>query len=683
MKRARCLLAAALAPLALACGAAATPAPIPPVTTAMPPSPDAPGVTAAPSEATPRTYSGHGADSIAPELLAKYHPRPLSPDVASHVEALMDVRAPGIGELSPDGKALYFSWTITGISQIWKADGPRRFPQQITGGEDNTSLAAITPDGKWLVLQRDRKGEENPGLYLQPAAGGPLEVVQHVRGVQTTYEGVSSDSRTVYFTANDKKPDAYVVYRWDIGKKEKQAVFEEPAGLWHVADVADDGRLLLRKETGSLTAEVWEWDPAKKALSPLLGQDEKEEYQVLYGARRGELVVLTNKLGDFRRLYSYWEGKLVPIGDDVKFDVAGFDLDRKRTRIAYTTNENGFTRPHALDARTYKPVRLPVFPDADHVVFGRTTPDGRFTTVGVDDGRHPMQGYVLEWATGKLTAWHTPSTPEVDTTKFARAQADFFPARDGTHIPVLVRRPEKCAADPCPVVVSFHGGPEAQTKPGFGVWEQMFVDAGFVVVEPNVRGSDGYGKAWSHADDGPKRLAVITDIEDASKWVRSKFASGGKQPKVGVYGGSYGGYSTLMAMTMFAGAYDAGVDVVGISDLRTFLKNTAPYRRVLRISEYGDPDKDADALAKLSPMTYVDRVKAPLLILQGASDPRVPAGEAIQIHDALERKGVPCELMIFPDEGHGARKRENRVLMLGASIAFLRDNLIGKSAPAQ
>ena len=125
----------------------------------------------------------------------------------------------------------------------------------------------------------------------------------------------------------------------------------------------------------------------------------------------------------------------------------------------------------------------------------------------------------------------------------------------------------------------------------------------------------------------------------------------------------------------FAGAYDAGVDVVGISDLRTFLRNTAPYRRILRISEYGDPDKDADALAKLSPMTYVDRVKAPLLIMQGASDPRVPAGEAVQIHESIAARGVPCTLMIFPDEGHGAQKRENRVLMLGNAISFLKEHL--------
>ena len=224
--------------------------------------------------------------------------------------------------------------------------------------------------------------------------------------------------------------------------------------------------------------------------------------------------------------------------------------------------------------------------------------------------------------------------------------------------------------------MAFHGGPEGQALPGFNVGAQMFVDAGFVYAEPNVRGSDGYGKTWSHADDGAKRLAIITDIEDASKWAKNAFTSGSTAPKIGVYGGSYGGYSVLMAMTMFAGDYDAGVDIVGISDLRTFLRNTAPYRRILRISEYGDPDVDADALAKLSPMTYIDRVKAPLLIVQGASDPRVPAGESIQIHDALQAKGVPCDLTIFPDEGHGAQKRENRVYTYARAIGFFQKHLL-------
>jgi dipeptidyl aminopeptidase/acylaminoacyl peptidase len=622
-------------------------------------------------------YTGHGADSIPPALLEKYRPRPVPPDLGRRIESLIDIRAPGIGRLSPDGKAMYFGWSITGIGQVWKLDGPHSFPQQLTAGEDSTAAVAVTPDGAWIVVQRDRKGEENPGLYLQPAAGGPLVLVQHIPKVQTLFEQVSPDSKYVYFTSNDKKPDSYVVYRWDIAKGEREVVLEKD-GLWHVSDMRPDGRLLLRKETGSLSAEYYEWDSAQNQLTALFGQDEKDEYEARYGAKSGEILVLTNKAGEFRRLYAWTgPGQHTALGEDVKSDVGSFAIDEKRTHIVYTLNEGGYHRPRAMDARTYKPIALPKLPEADQVSFGPTTPDGRFTTLGVDDGRHPMKGYVLDWATAKLEAWNVPSTPEADSTKFARAQLDSYKAQDGTNIPVFVRRPDKCSSDPCAIIVSFHGGPEGQALPGFSVSAQMFVDAGFVFVEPNVRGSDGYGKTWSHADDGPKRLGIITDIKDAARWAKSTFSSNGKAPKLGVFGGSYGGYSVLMAMTMFAGDYDAGVDIVGISDLRTFLRNTAAYRRILRVSEYGDPDHDADALAKLSPMTYIDRVKSPLLIVQGASDPRVPAGESIQLHDALEKKGVPCELTLFADEGHGAQKRENRVYTLAQSIAFFRKHLLG------
>jgi dipeptidyl aminopeptidase/acylaminoacyl peptidase len=621
----------------------------------------------------PATYSGHGAASVSKEILDKYGPRPLPDDLARGIQAMLDVRAPGSGILAPDGSALYFSWRVTGVSQIWRLDGPMRFPVQLTGGQDQTRVADVTPDGAALVIERDRKGEENPGLYLLDPRGGPLQLIQHKPGIQTQFQFTSEDGRYVYYRSNDKKPDAYALYRYDRRDKRIEEVFAQE-GIWNIADHRGD-RLLLGKEVGSNMTEFYQWDG--KQLAPLFGQGEREEYEAMFGPGEGEVLTQTPHFGEFRRLYSWRQGKFTPVTPDLRFDVSSFIIDRPRQRVLYTVNEGGYTRLHAIDARTRAEQKLPDLPAADHVSFLSTTPDGRFTVLAVDTGTEPVQSYALDWKTGKLARWHVGSAPEVDLSRFVPARLETYPARDGTPIPVLVRIPQGCEK-PCPVIVNFHGGPEAQAQPGFSTRAQMFVERGFVFVEPNVRGSDGYGKTWIHADDGAKRLSIITDIEDAAIWARKRFADGGKAPRLGIFGGSYGGYSSLIGMTMFAGAYDAGVEIVGISNLVSFLTNTAPYRRALRISEYGDPEKDREALLQLSPITYLDRVKGPLLIIQGASDPRVPVGEAVQIHDALAARKLPVELLIFSDEGHGAQKRDNQVFQIGYSLRFFRKHLQGK-----
>ncbi len=696
------LLGAVTLPVPLvACGPSGEAAHAPPVTAAAArPAATSPGSTAA-TTAKATGYAGHGADSVPPEVIAKFAPTPLPSDVSRRIQSMLDVRAPIGTRISPDGKTLYFAWNVTGTLQIWRTDGPNKFPVQITGGEDVTRLAEITPDGKWLVVMRDRKGEENPGLYLASAtapSGAALEEIQHLPKVQTQLQFVSEDGKWIYFRANDKKTDSYGIYRYEIGTRKKELVFGED-GLWWVADQrVDKGnrKLLLGKATGALTAEYWEWDEAKKTLSPLLGQGEKEEYQVAYSATPGELIVSTPKFGDFRRLYRAMpKGKALESADvtaispDAKHDVAGFHLDQPRKVLYYTTNESGYTRLHALDGKTYAEKKLPEIATSpgvkeDHVTLSGSSWDGRYVLVNAAAARHATTSFVLDWRTQKLTRWITPSTPEVDTSKFTVPTLESYPARDGTKIPMFVRRPESCVraaaqgGEPCPVVVHFHGGPESQSLPGFSTYGQIFVDAGFIWIDPNVRGSNGYGKQWLAADDGPKRLSVITDIEDAAKHVRSAFAVAGKAPKVGVMGGSYGGYSTLVAMTKFAGAFDAGVANVGMSNLLTFLLNTAPYRRALRISEYGDPEKDKEALIELSPITHIDKVNAPLLLIQGASDPRVPVGEAIQMHAALEKKGATTKMIVFPDEGHGTQKRENKVLEIGHTLDWFETHLKGK-----
>lgn len=685
----------ALGPLvAAACGAP------PPASTASPEvertnAQAAPDAGASAEAGAKSAYGGHGAESVAPEVLARFAPTPLPPATSRRIQSMLDLRAPVASRISPDGRALYFAWNVTGTFQVWKADGPRAFPTQLTGGEDVTRVVDITPDGKRLLVLRDRKGEENPGLYLLSVDGGALTPIQHLPKVQTELQVLGKSGKRLYYRANDVKPDAYAIYAFDLGSAtaKPERIFGED-GLWTAEDLRElpaGDKLLLGRATGALTKEYFELDVATKKLTPLFGQGEKEEYVALYGAADDEILVQTAKFGNFRRLYRVRAAGLAgkpleaaqatAVTPSIDHDVAAFSIDAARKRVYYTLNERGYTRARAMDARTWKEERLPAFQGEDHVTFGAPTPDGRFVPINAASATHATTSSVWDWNQRKLVQWVVPSAPELDPSKFAVPSLESYTARDGTRIPIFVRRPKACASAPCPVIVHFHGGPESQARAGMNTYGQVFVDAGFVWVEPNVRGSDGYGKAWLHADDGPRRLDVITDIEDAAKHVRAAFAHEGTAPRVGVFGGSYGGYSTLMAMTKFAGAFDAGVAVVGMSNLHTFLMNTAPYRRALRISEYGDPEKDREALRELSPITHIAKVEAPLLLIQGASDPRVPIGEAVQMHAALEERGQRTKMIIFPDEGHGTQKRENKVLEIGHTLDFFVANLQAKGTP--
>ncbi|MFO1305008.1 MAG: prolyl oligopeptidase family serine peptidase [Burkholderiales bacterium] len=641
------------------------------------------------AHAQEQPYRGLGAESVAKEVIAKFAPPPLDPAFTRRIELMLDVRTTGLGIPSPDGSALFFGWGITGSAQVFKLDRPQGFPIQLTGGEENTTLRAVTPDGRWLVLARDAGGQENPGLFLQPVGGGPLREIFQAPKVRASLGMVTDDSREIYYTANDVSPDTYSLYRYDIASGARSLVLSEK-GAWFVADHRGSGpslRLLLVKAPSSLASEVYELDPATRKLTPLLGVKEQVTYAVQYAAQEGELLVATDRFRDFDALYR-WK-----IGSDTSAasfrevlaypnaGIGGFRVDLPRRHVYVEVNDRGYTKLVVLDAATLSPVAMPLPADADHVVAGLSTPDGRFVTLGVSTPKAPRANYVWDWEKRALTQWLLPSSPEVDLSTFVAAQSVSYPAQDGTPIPAFVRVPKGCAADenpgadPCPVIVYFHGGPESQTRPGFSLYKQLMVDSGYIVFEPNVRGSGGYGRKWLDADNGPRRLDVIGDIRDAGLYVKQKFARNGKAPKVGVTGGSYGGYATLVAMTMFAGTYDAGVSVVGMSNLESFLRNTAAYRRSLRTSEYGDPERDAEALRKLSPVTYIDRVRDPILIIQGVNDPRVPVGEAVQMHEALARRGIDAPLLLFPDDGHGASRRSSAARQIGHTLRFFDEHL--------
>lgn len=630
-------------------------------------------------------YSGLGTESVSLETIKKYAPPVLPTEMANKLKKLFDISSPGLGILSPDKKTLYFTWRVTGQSHVWKIEGPKSFPVQLTSGTDAVFIGDISPDGHYLIISKDINGEENPGLFKLNLKTGLIEELYRRKKVQAALSFITDDSRYIYFTANDKKSDSYSIYKMKIADKSIETIYDGD-GYWNIADEKENGKsLLLLKLNGARQSEFFDFNFATKDLKPVIGQGEKEEYEVSYATKPNEYFVLTNKLGDFKKLYrlnkTSGKDKMKAITEDLNHDVASFSLDHARTRLIYNINRDGYTELKALDAKTDKPIFIPKFPGADHVFAGSTTRDGKLTMLGIVTAKAPRLSYSYDWKTKKLVQWVMPSAPEVDLSTFAVAELKHYTTRDGVQIPMFVRFSEKCKLSSeqktsCPVVVHFHGGPEGQSEPGFSTMAQAFVNEGYIFVEPNVRGSDGYGKAWLNIDNGPLRENVITDIEDASLWLKKNWKDkDGKPIRIGVMGWSYGGYATLMAMTRFAGSYEAGVALVGMSNLVSFLNNTAPYRRLLRISEYGDPGKDKKALLKLSPITYVDQVKAPLMIIQGANDPRVPVGEAVQIHQILEKKNIPSQLIIFADEGHGSSKKENQILEIGNTLEFFKKHL--------
>jgi dipeptidyl aminopeptidase/acylaminoacyl peptidase len=261
----------------------------------------------------------------------------------------------------------------------------------------------------------------------------------------------------------------------------------------------------------------------------------------------------------------------------------------------------------------------------------------------------------------------TESPSAVDPRELVEPDLHRFDSFDDESVPVFLYRPS--GPGPFPVVIMIHGGPEAQLRPIFSPLAQYFVTNGYAVAAPNVRGSTGYGKRYEHLDDVRLRLDSVRDLASLHDWLGS--VEWVDESRAVLYGGSYGGYMVLAGLAFHPDRWAAGIEIVGISSLVSFLENTAAWRRAVREREYGSLEHDRDFLLEVSPLTHVDEIRAPLFIIHGANDPRVPVGEARQIHHSLTERGVPCELNVYDDEGHGLKRLSNRLDAYPRAAAFL------------
>ena len=275
---------------------------------------------------------------------------------------------------------------------------------------------------------------------------------------------------------------------------------------------------------------------------------------------------------------------------------------------------------------------------------------------------------VYQWSDGALER-RTVSNPQAATAGLIEPVSHRVPTPDGEQIPVYVTRSADADGS---VVLSIHGGPEAACVRSWSPWMAGLALAGHTVVAPNVRGSAGYGRRWVSLDDVDLRLDSVADLAAIHAWLPT---IGGDQARAALYGGSYGGYMVLAGLAFQPELWAAGVEVVGISSLVTFLQNTSAYRRAYREREYGRLSDDLEFLQKASPLSRIDDIRAPLFVVHGTNDPRVPLSEASQLAEALRSRGVECELLVYPDEGHGLAKRANRLDAYPRAAAFLERHL--------
>jgi dipeptidyl aminopeptidase/acylaminoacyl peptidase len=389
-------------------------------------------------------------------------------------------------------------------------------------------------------------------------------------------------------------------------------------------------------------------------VTHLTPHDEAAEY-VTPCFRGDELVWATNEGRDTLAVGGYAS----------HWDLTCF-ADRAGRSLLIVANEDGYSRLTIGDVEVPLPgrgvVESPVFsPDGSKLAFAFSSPT------------QPKDVYLYDLDTGETMRLTTVAEPPPGLVEPTLHRFESF---DGESVPVFLFTPP--GEGPFPVFVMVHGGPEAQWVPEWHVnyvpLAQYLVSRGYAVAVPNVRGSSGYGKRYEHLDDIRLRLDSVRDLASLHEWL-------GRRPEIDasravVYGRSYGGYMVLAALAFQPELWAAGIESVGISSFVTFLENTSPYRRAVREREYGSLEHDRDFLVEASPITHVDAIRAPLFIQHGANDPRVPLGESEEIARVLQEKGIRCELVVYPDEGHSIAKLSNRIDSFTRAVAFL-DEVLG------
>jgi dipeptidyl aminopeptidase/acylaminoacyl peptidase len=606
------------------------------------------------------------------------------PELRAGVGRYLEYRTATFQDWHPRRRDVLITTRFGDVPQLHEVVLPLGVRRQVSFLSERVAGASYQPtDGDRIVFLQDSGGSEFFQLHRLDRTNGLVSLLTDGRSRNTEPQWARVSGRLAYASTrrNGRDTDLYVM---DPGRPETDRRVVELSGSgWSVLDWSPDERHLLVRSFVSINESylhrVEVETGARELLTPVTGERVSHAAARFLGDGRSVLVA-TDRGDEYRQLAildfstGTWRAAFPPAPGDVD----AFDLSPDRKRVAFIRNEEGVSALYQADLARGRVRRVGGLPLG--VVDGvRWHANGREVAFTLSSARAPNDVYSADLRKGGITRWTESESGGLPVSRFAEPELVRVRAADGVALSGFLYRPEaRRFPGPRPVVVSLHGGPEAQARPGFqGRWNYLLEELGVAILYPNVRGSSGYGKTFLRLDNGREREAAVRDVGVFLDWIGTQ--AGLDASRVGAYGGSYGGYLVLASLVEHGSRLRCGIDVVGISSFPTFLRNTQDYRRDLRREEYGDEREPemAEFLHRISPLTRVDRIRRPLLVVQGRNDPRVPASEAEQMVNAVRGQGGIVWYLLAEDEGHGFARKKNVDFMFLAIVQFLKAHLVG------
>ena len=609
--------------------------------------------------------------------LAKEAPSGADAELEARITAMARMASATGPQYSPDGQWIAFHTNISGVSQVWLLPAEGGYPRAVSAGPDAANGVRWSPDGR-LAYAVSPGGGYNARLLLTTTKGTDT-IAMDDDGEANTFLGDFADDGRYHFRSNVRNPSTTDAWIWDP-KTGKASMAFEIDGFGGIADLKGQHALEWELVTrGNLNAYRRNLQTGERIL--LTPHEGNAELFGQFGPDTST-VYLGNNLGRdnmvFGRVDIGTDGKVsVPVTlaerDDAQLD--DFLLSKDYSFALLVWNVGGRNEIERISLPDGKRSPLPAAP-AELVYGADIAPDGKHAVLSLAGSTTPADLWQLDLASGEYTRLTWSPHPGVDLDTLVKPELRTYKSFDGLELSGWLYLPKDFKA-PGPVVLSFHGGPEGQEVPAFRSDYQAMLASGIAVFAPNIRGSSGFGKAFMALDNQAGRFDANKDIQATADWLVREGI--GAKDRLGIMGGSYGGYATMVGVTEFPDTFAAAVNLFGMVNFETFFAQSEPWMAAISTNEYGDPETQAQLLRDLSPIHKLDRVKTPLLVMHGANDTNVPVVEAEQIVEVLGKRGVEVEYVLFPDEGHGWRKEPNRVRSTLEMTRFFREHLDEKS----